>query len=141
MAAIANRHAPLEAGGVLLGYGTGDATVVTAQIGPGPRASHRRRRFTPDHKYQDRLISEHYERSGRRESYLGDWHSHPGGAARLSLRDRWTLALIARDPSARAPSPVMIVLVGRTWQVTAFQFTSARLGLARFQPIPIREWD
>lgn len=130
----ATRCAPDETGGVLMGYwarspvlplaaragateragddgGMGEIVVV-AQIGPGPAAAHSRCAFTPDHEYQDREIASLYDASGRRWSYLGDWHTHPEGSARLSARDERTLRRIADEPQARAPNPVMLVLAG-----------------------------
>ena len=57
-------------------------------------------------------IAEHYYASGRVETYLGDWHSHPNGGGRLSSLDRRTLAMIAGFDAARAPRPLMAVLHG-----------------------------
>ena len=112
--AEAIRMAPDETGGLLMGYGDAEnGFVVTATVGPGPDAVHAPYRFVPDHAYQEREVARHYRASGRTETYLGDWHSHPTAGAYLSPRDRKTLRSIARDPDARAPTPLMMVVAGK----------------------------
>lgn len=126
---IAETHAraPLETGGVLLGYWvhrrderydapapswhSGAEVVITHALGPGPKAIHQRDAFSPDHEFHAHEVARIYAESGRMLTYLGDWHSHPTGTARLSRRDRTTLARIARSPDARAPHPLMLVIV------------------------------
>jgi integrative and conjugative element protein (TIGR02256 family) len=112
MESEARRWAPLETGGVLLGFWSTDEPTaeITAVTGPGPNAVHRRSSFIPDYDYQDREITVAYRRSGRIHSYLGDWHSHPFGSGMLSLSDRRTLQRIATDVGARAPQALMAVL-------------------------------
>lgn len=110
----AARTAPNETGGVIMGY-TGDnedTIVVTHIIGPGPAATHRRAMFAPDLQYQERAISRRYRESRRRITYLGDWHSHPGGSDRLSNADRKTLRRIRDHADARAPEPLMAIMHG-----------------------------
>lgn len=123
LAAEANRMAPLESGGVLLGYHaeSGEA-VITDCRGPGPNAVHERFYFLPDQEYHAREIKDAYERSTRRLHYLGDWHSHPGGTAKLSRSDRSTLKRIASFPPARAPRPLMLVIApGPTWNPVVYE--------------------
>src|SRR3546814_7384631 len=61
-------------------------------------------------------------RSGRRETYLGDWHTHPDGTDVLSRADKATLRRIARTPDARAPRPVMLIANGEPeqWRIAGF---------------------
>src|SRR5664279_5393472 len=75
----ADEFYPLEVGGVLIGYHYGGTVEIAHAIGPGPGASHGRFRFEPDSEWQFEQISLLYEVSGRRLSYLGDWHTHPRG--------------------------------------------------------------
>jgi integrative and conjugative element protein (TIGR02256 family) len=104
------RMFPLETGGVLMGFVSAKRTVVTSVIGPGPRAVHRRRSFTPDAEWQQDRVADLYESSGRRDTYLGDWHTHPAGSTRASFTD-WVAAwTIARSREARCRKPVMVVL-------------------------------
>ena len=105
---------PKETGGVLLGYwraGSGEP-VATHVVGPGPNAVHREHGLIPDYDYQEDEIATLYRASGRRLSYLGDWHTHPGGDSRMSRRDRACLRRIARFARARAPNPLMLILAG-----------------------------
>jgi integrative and conjugative element protein (TIGR02256 family) len=106
---------PDESGGVLMGYpdrADHDLIMVIAQIGPGPNALHRRRRFEPDADWQRDEVARCYEQSGRIATYLGDWHSHPGGSARPSRLDRKTARSISRSDEARLPRPLMVILGG-----------------------------
>lgn len=106
----ASRMAPYETGGLLLGWSTPDSICVTSIVGPGPSATHRRKSLLPDHKWQSQELARAYEQSGRRLSYLGDWHTHPGGSGFPSNRDKRTLRGIALHADARCPSPVMLIL-------------------------------
>ena len=116
----ASRMFPLETGGTFMGWWADPTTAaVTATIGPGPKAIHERYHFQPDQDWQLEQIAHHYEASGRRETYLGDWHSHPTKTSTtLSWADRRTLRLIISTPSARCPTPLMGILWGQPddWQ-------------------------
>ncbi len=121
----ADRWHPYETGGMLLGYeaDNGEA-VVTAIIGSGPNARHRRFRFAPDANYQQEALETHFMRTDGRETYLGDWHTHPLGRAAPSLLDKRTLARIAYTPSSRTTRPVMLILASKsgTWVPCAIRF-------------------
>lgn len=119
----ANRAAPKETGGVLLGYiaQDGGQPVVTHAVGPGPKAVHKQSRFVPDHEYQVAEIDRLYKGSNFQLQYLGDWHTHPGDAAYLSARDRATLKQIALCPEARIKQPIMLILAyGPEWEAAAW---------------------
>lgn len=134
----AARSAPDESGGVLLGYEGRDdpkALTVLLQIGPGPEAVHEPYRFEPDGAWQEGEIATAYEESGRIATYLGDWHSHPGGSSRPSGLDRATARKIARSSGARCPHPLMVILAGGQpqWGIAAHRF-----GRLRLRPIRLR---
>jgi integrative and conjugative element protein (TIGR02256 family) len=126
------RCAPLETGGVLLGYheDSGRDVVALEALGPGPDAEHRGRRFTPDPSWHSERIAQRYESSGRIITYLGDWHSHPTSMPVPSPLDLRTARRIARTPDARAPEPMMVI-VGRsspdTWMLVALRYRRRRL--------------
>jgi integrative and conjugative element protein (TIGR02256 family) len=129
----ADRHYPDETGGILLGYWVngGKDTVITTLTGPGPRAVHRRNSFTPDYFYQEQRIADGYTTSGRRHTYLGDWHTHPDcSTAELSWKDRRALAEIAVYPEARNRSPVMAIAAGTpaSWITTFWKGELRRVG-------------
>lgn len=131
----AERTSPKETGGVLMGYwirlpssdGDDGEAVITAAVGPGPNADHQRFSFTPDHEYHEREIAGIYAASGREWTYLGDWHTHPGGPGKLSSRDEATITRIARAPEARAPHALMLILAaGAPWRPYAWAAAGAK---------------
>lgn len=126
--ALADRAFPLETGGLLLGYQTHQEILVITQIvGPGPKAVHRDHGFEPDTPWQAAELARRYEAADRHLDYLGDWHTHPRGSATLSRRDRRTLSRIGRDPAARCPHPMMVLLFGENpWRVAAFRSNGGR---------------
>lgn len=107
---------PFETGGVLMGYwiNGGDGAVISHVIGPGPNAKHNRYSFYPDSSYQAKSISNHYAKSERRLTYLGDWHTHPvsENLGVCSHEDMKTLTRIAKSPRARVEKPIMLILAG-----------------------------
>lgn len=134
---------PRETGGTFMGYWspTDQEVVITRLIPAGPRAFHSRTAFEPDQKWQLTEIARHYRASGRREGYLGDWHSHPGaGSGNLSRTDRSVLRRIIRTPEARTSRPISIVVWGgpRRWETSAWVATlSSRTLLgARLSVLP-----
>lgn len=114
----------LETGGTFMGYWpNAETAVITGLIGAGPNALHERHNFEPDQEWQLKEIASHYETSGRRETYIGDWHSHPNAqSGRLSWTDRGVLRQIIKTPEARASRPIMVVFHGvpNDWQTTAW---------------------
>jgi integrative and conjugative element protein (TIGR02256 family) len=143
----AEAKAPLETGGVLLGYFSqpGSVPVILYATGPGPHSIHQRYLYKPDSRFDESEIARLYALSGRRVAYLGDWHTHPGSACSLSERDRRTLRRIAICRAARVKTPVMLVLsLNGSWRPVVWQgslsrryiltkdLLAARLGLRLF---------
>lgn len=143
MIAEADAQTPCETGGLLLGYRhSPQEVVITAVIGPGPAASHQRAGFHPDSRWQSAEIARRYAEAGRRLRYLGDWHTHPRGAGRLSRTDRRTLCTIARDTKASCPHPVMAVLAGGDpWRLVIHQSGRRLLHPARLQQLQVHPYD
>lgn len=100
--------APLESGGVLLGWRRGNSTVVAVALGPGPAALHGRYLFVPDDNWDTEQVKNAFAKSGGDLNYLGDWHSHPNGTAETSSKDKSTLTRIAR----RIGKATMIIVAG-----------------------------
>jgi integrative and conjugative element protein (TIGR02256 family) len=144
MEAEARRRFPAESGGVLLGYrypSRREPIRVVSQIGPGPKAVHRRNRFEPDGAWQDAEITRAYETSGRTLAYLGDWHSHPRGSGRPSALDRSTARAIAACAAARAPQPLLLILHGgpHEWSLAPHLYRRRRLSRARLHVLGCEE--
>ena len=121
---------PLETGGVLMGYVHGGDCIVTAIVGPGPNAVHHECTFTPDYEYQEMEVANIYVSSGRRWTYLGDWHSHPRQRMpSLSPKDIRTLKCIARYKGARIAQPIMLLLAGEPddWSLNVWQWKPSKL--------------
>lgn len=128
----AQRHYPLESGGTFMGYIQEDYAVVEALIPPGPKAQRTRYGFSPDHEWQLGEIARCYEQSGRRTTYLGDWHSHPNaGSGELSAKDRAVLRRIIRTEDARCSNPLMAVLWGSPTSLWSLSVWSACLARRR----------
>jgi integrative and conjugative element protein (TIGR02256 family) len=139
MLAEADRCAPYETGGVLMGYRSSDpeALVIVEIVGPGPDAKHGLTSFAPDHAFQQVEIDRIYIRSDRRITYLGDWHTHPKGVAELSLTDRLTQVRIGRHREARASRAVMAILAGEglSWSLALWQLQWRRYWVPAFVPM------
>ncbi len=132
----ANLRHPLETGGILIGYFMETEVVIVDVIGPGKSAKHEVGTFTPDYTWHDQEVARLYKESGRRHTYLGDWHTHPDGFGSLSIRDIATLDNIARCKSARARNPVMAILSGkRKWKIAVWNYTSTNEGKIIIQEI------
>lgn len=116
MTASGRKVAPLETGGILLGWRDGADRIVTGLIGPGPRAMHGRHAFVPDHVYQMAELGRAFAQSRGDLDYLGDWHTHPIGLARMSEEDKRTLRKIGRKVAA---SVMVIVDPSRSPAVVA----------------------
>lgn len=114
MMAEADSKEPLETGGILAGYwANAHQVVIGAASGPGSDAVHLSHRFKPDPEYQETWISDRYAQTKGVDTYLGDWHTHPGATvAHPSWTDRSTARRIANAAEARAPNPVTLILAG-----------------------------
>lgn len=132
MLQLADNRRPYETGGMLIGYeaDNGDA-VVTHLIGPGPLARHSRFGFVPDPDYQQAELEAHFHATSGRETYLGDWHTHPHSNPNLSRVDKKTLARIARVQASGTTTPLMAILGGGTgtWVLGAVRFLGTKRGL------------
>lgn len=107
---------PLETGGILLGYSVEKNDrchwVVTSGTGPGKKAKHSRYSFTPDDTYHIQEAERHFDQTGGREYYLGDWHTHPNGSCASSMIDRFTLYRNARRADHLQFRSLMLIVGG-----------------------------
>ena len=81
-----------ETGGPIFGYESsgGEAIVVAAVFGPGPKARHRPRGLVPDRAATEDAIRQVYELTDGRYRYLGSWHTHRlGSRIRARPTPRW----------------------------------------------------
>lgn len=110
MVSLGKSFLPAETGGILVGYRSEAAMVVTQVIGPGPAATHKLTSFDPDTQWQTEELAARYHASGRTETYLGDWHTHPNGNPRASFADWRAARRISRARAARAPEPLILII-------------------------------
>lgn len=130
MVKVADSAFPLETGGVLAGYfADSGEPVVFDVIGPGPKASHLKKRFHPDHAWQCSQLDSIFKQSSETWVYLGDWHTHPNGSSQMSWLDQRTLHKIANYNGAETPHPLMLIGSGSTqaWNWTGYQYQNARM--------------
>jgi integrative and conjugative element protein (TIGR02256 family) len=132
----ASRHAPdAESGGLVLGYwATTTEGVVTHVTTPGPKAVRGQSRFVPDADHDEIEVERLWRQTDGATTYLGDWHSHPSSGGGLSWKDQRTLDRIARDPSAFAPTPLMLVVAkpDRSWVLAAWRGSRIGVGWIRW---------
>jgi integrative and conjugative element protein (TIGR02256 family) len=107
---------PWEVGGWLLGYWTEqrDALFVTHATPPAGRGTpfgvwisgvgHRAR------------FDEAWQASGGVVTFLGDWHTHPGGPASPSARDRDAARQLAEREEYRTPEPLLAISAIPRWR-------------------------
>lgn len=111
LAIEAQKWFPKETGGVLMGYWkSSHEVIITNIIGPGPKAVHTLYSFIPDDEYQIKFIADLYFKSKAKETYLGDWHTHPNVEAYLSPIDKKTLKKITAYKPARLDKTLMLVM-------------------------------
>jgi integrative and conjugative element protein (TIGR02256 family) len=131
MEQLADNANPLETGGAIMGYVTDSnhaEVAITSIVGPGSGAVQTRISFEPDYDYQYAEIEKIYFASGRRHTYLGDWHTHPDSAAELSRKDKAALRCIAACEDARAPQPIMLILgYGSPWDLHIWRLVHGQL--------------
>lgn len=111
LVAEACEMAPLETGGLLLGYRTEDTDdlVVTHLVGPGDRAEHWSDGFRPDAAFQEAEIERNFAETDGKAFYLGDWHSHPDHPPTPSWKDEGVLRRIKEHREAASAKPLMII--------------------------------
>ena len=106
---------PWEVGGWLLGYWTADGRdlFLTHATPPGPRGS----RFgvhISGAGHRERFDAA-WQASQGHVTFLGDWHTHPGGPASPSTRDKATMEDLAEDENYGTPEPLIAVVATPSW--------------------------
>jgi integrative and conjugative element protein (TIGR02256 family) len=106
---------PCEVGGWLLGYWTADEkhVVVTHATPPSSRG-------TPwgveiDGAGHISRFNAAWEASDGQVTFLGDWHTHPGGRPLPSERDRKAMRQLAGEKKFGTPSPLIAIVETPRW--------------------------
>lgn len=109
------RAGPREVGGWLLGYWMANERqiVVTHATPPGPKGSIGGVRISGrGHRAR---FDEAWTASAGDVTFLGDWHTHPGGPVVPSDRDKRALTKLARGPDYGTPRPLMAIAGTPRW--------------------------
>lgn len=97
-----------ETGGVLIGHYNAEGNVALVSMATArPADSRSGRAWFQRGIIGLRELLRAQWRSGH--YYLGEWHSHPGGAPHPSSSDIREMCSIARDVSYRCPKPIMVI--------------------------------
>jgi integrative and conjugative element protein (TIGR02256 family) len=114
MRKMAASSRPQETGGTLVGHYSEDRreAFVTSALEANTGARKQRARFYRPPDNVDGQLARIYEESGGLTHYLGEWHTHPGGAPTPSPTDLSTLRSLASSRSVATDTPFMIILGG-----------------------------
>jgi integrative and conjugative element protein (TIGR02256 family) len=106
---------PFEVGGWLLGYWTAseNALVVTHATPPASRGWPWGVRITGE-GHRDKFEAAWAASEGH-VTFLGDWHTHPGGPATPSMRDMHAMTKLATDEDYGSPRPLIAIVATRKW--------------------------
>ncbi len=114
MRRLARKALPDETGGTLVGHYSGDRLIAHVEVALGVK---RRGRATPTSFYRppdsvDPQLEDMFKVSEGESYYLGEWHSHPGGLAKLSEIDKRTMTDLAGAASVATDTPIIILIGG-----------------------------
>jgi len=102
-----------EAGGILIGSYRGSHIEIVDCTIPKPRDVRRRTLFDRKDKGHHLAAMEAWRRSGRTETFVGEWHTHPEEHPHYSWLDKRTWD----DLTRRIPDPLIFCIAGwhSTW--------------------------
>lgn len=128
---------PWEVGGWLLGYWTGDETSVTVTHATPP--SHGTPLFVRiSGRKHRRRFDEAWNATDGGVTFLGDWHTHPGGAPLPSARDKRAIGQLASDSSYGTTPPLMVIASTPRWPRSAVRPTIVFYTLASGEPTALK---
>jgi integrative and conjugative element protein (TIGR02256 family) len=136
---------PDEVGGWLLGYWAAGniAVVLTHATPPGPRGAPSG--VTISAAGHAARFEEAWQRSAGHVTFLGDWHTHPGGAPLPSSTDGAALERLAENSDFGTPTPLIAIACTprRRWarspRHVAFFLRAADGGVLYLDPTLIAE--
>lgn len=114
LTSISRKHYPREIGSSLVGSYSKDG-FRAAVLGSAPLPSDSRgRRFTFSRGVHGlrSFFLDLFKRTRGRRHYVGEWHSHPGGAAMPSRMDDRNQTAIARDKKTNCPECILLIIGG-----------------------------
>lgn len=112
MLRLARERAPMETGTALVGsYSDDGHDAVVTELAP-LTADSRGERFTFHRGVAGlrRFLRSVFRKSAGRTHYVGEWHSHPGGAPVPSPTDEENAMEISVDPKAQCAECILVIL-------------------------------
>ena len=100
---------PWEVGGWLLGYWSADRGTLVVTHGTPPAARGTALGITISGKGHRRRFDEAWTASAGHVTFIGDWHTHPGGPAIPSRTDHRAMRQLAEDPDYGTPEPLIAI--------------------------------
>jgi hypothetical protein len=61
------------------------------------------------------MFDDAWDASGGQVTFLGDWHTHPGGPPFPSARDRRALEQLAKEPEYQTDTPLIAIVANPRW--------------------------
>lgn len=101
------RHPEEETGGIMVGFRTPSALIVTAATGPGPHAEHAPNSIRFDDNYCAKKAAQ-LVKYDNLLSYVGDWHTHPFTKLKPSKVDKQSFTIKAIT-HYKTSNPLMII--------------------------------
>jgi integrative and conjugative element protein (TIGR02256 family) len=106
---------PWEVGGWLLGWwGQGERSVLVTHATP-PLSFGTFFGVTISGRGHRPLFDEAWEATDGFVTFLGDWHTHPGGSTVPSERDRRAMTKLAEDDDFGTPCPIIAIVGHGRW--------------------------
>lgn len=106
---------PWEVGGWLLGWWAEDRASLFVTHATPPASRGTPFGVTISGRGHRQFFDEAWDRSQGHVTFLGDWHTHPGGPALPSKRDRAAAAALANNPDFGTPEPLLAILATGRW--------------------------
>lgn len=100
---------PWEVGGWLLGYWSADREALVVTHGTPPAVRGTALGITISGKGHRRRFDEAWARSEGHVTFVGDWHTHPGGPAVPSRTDLRAMRQLAEDADYGTPGPLIAI--------------------------------
>jgi integrative and conjugative element protein (TIGR02256 family) len=100
---------PWEVGGWLLGYWTEDRASIVVTHGTPPAVRGTAFGITISGKGHRRRFHQAWASSNGHVTFLGDWHTHPGGPLTPSQTDHSAMRQLAEDGNYGTPEPLIAI--------------------------------
>ena len=100
---------PWEVGGWLLGYWTEDRSTIIVTHGTPPAARGSAFGITISGRGHRGRFDEAWASTNGKVTFIGDWHTHPGGPTTPSSTDRRAMRQLAKDGDYGTPEPLIAI--------------------------------